>query len=136
MNGLNWRLAEDRPERDNIVVVTGFMPAWWTVEYGITFGAGFHLDAEEHRATLARMEAILHERFGDLPNFFCGDGYAEAWPMERRYGDALIPALFGSEVSFEDASGHPYSPVLALSSEADRANSRRRTSARIRLPGA
>ena len=117
MNGLNWRLAPDDPGRDNIVVVTGFMPAWWTAEYGITFGAEFHQDAAEHRATLARMEAILHERFGDLPNFFCGDSYADAWPMERRYGDALIPALFGSEVSFEDASGHPFAPGLALSAE-------------------
>jgi hypothetical protein len=117
MNGLNWRLAPDDPGRDNIVVVTGFMPAWWTAEYGITFGAGFHLDAAEHRATLVRMEAILRERFGDLPNFFCGDDYATAICMERRYGDALIPALFGGAVSFEDASGHPYALPFHLSAD-------------------
>jgi len=115
MNGLNWRLAPDEPDRDNIVVVTGFMPAWWTQEYGITFGAEFHLNPEVHRATLAQMEAILRERFGDLPNFFCGDDYATAICMERRYGDALIPALFGGAVSFEDASGHPYALPFHLS---------------------
>jgi hypothetical protein len=115
MNGLNWRLAPDDPGRDNIAVVTGFMPSWWTAEYGITFGAEFHLNPEVHRATLARMEAILRQRFGDLPNFFCGDDYARAYCMERRYGDALIPVLFGGAVSFEDASGHPYAPSQRLS---------------------
>jgi hypothetical protein len=115
MNGLNWRLAPDDPDRDDIVIVTGFMPSWWTREYGITFGAEFHLDPEVHRATLARMEAILGRRFGDLPNFFCGDDYGAAYCLERRYGDALIPALFGGAVSFEDASGHPYAPSLRLS---------------------
>jgi hypothetical protein len=120
MNGLNWRLAPDDPGRDNIVVVTGFMPSWWTAEYGITFGAEFHLNPEVHRATLARMESILRQRFGDLPNFFCGDDYARAYCMERRYGDALIPVLFGGAVSFEDASGHPYAPSQRLSAaEAD-----------------
>ena len=114
MNGLNWRLIPEDDSRDNIVIVTGFMPVWWNVEYGITFGRDFHLDLEVHRTTLARMEAILSERFGDLPNFFCGDDYAHAVPAERRYGDALIPALFGSAVSFDDASGHPYSPGLQL----------------------
>jgi hypothetical protein len=115
MNGLNWRLVPDDPKRDNIVVVTGFMPSWWTSECGITFEAQFHLNPEVHRATLARMEAILRQRFGDLPNFFCGDNYASAFCLERRYGDALIPALFGGAVSFEDASGHPYAPPLYLS---------------------
>jgi hypothetical protein len=116
MNGLNWRLVRDNPDRDNIVIVTGFMPSWWTLEYGITFGSDFHLDLEVHRATLARMESILQERFGDLPNFFCGDDYANADPMERRYGDALIPALFGGRVSFDDASGHPFAVCLGLTS--------------------
>ncbi len=82
MNGLNWRLVPDDDGRDNIVVVTGFMPAWWTQQYGITFGAPFHLDVEVHRCTLARMEEILRKRFGDLPNFFCGDDYAHAHPTE------------------------------------------------------
>jgi hypothetical protein len=50
MNGLNWRLVPDDPGRDNIVIVTGFMPSWWTEEYGITFGADFHLDLDVHRA--------------------------------------------------------------------------------------
>jgi len=117
MNGLNWRLVPDDPNRDNIVIVTGFMPSWWTEEYGITFGRDFHLDLEVHRATLARMESILQERFGDLPNFFCGDDYANADPMERRYGDALIPALFDAQVSFDDASGHPFAVGLDLTPE-------------------
>ena len=117
MNGLNWRLVEDDDVRDNIVVVTGFMPAWWEAEYGITFPREFHLDANTHRDTLARMEAILQERFGDLPNFFCGDDYAHSYPVERRYGDALIPAMFGGRVSFDDASGHPYAESPQLSDE-------------------
>jgi hypothetical protein len=117
MNGLNWRLVPDDPERDNIVIVTGFMPSWWTEEYGITFGRDFHLDLHVHRDTLAHMESILHQRFGDLPNFFCGDDYATADPMERRYGDALIPALFGAQVSFDDASGHPFAFSLHLTAE-------------------
>jgi hypothetical protein len=117
MNGLNWRLVPDDPDRDNIVMVTGFMPSWWTEEYGITFGSDFHLDLDVHRATLARMESILGERFGDLPNFDCGDDYANTDPMERRYGDALIPALFDAQVSFDEASGHPYASNLALTVE-------------------
>ena len=104
-------------DRDNIVVVTGFMPAWWGEQYGLTFGREFHSDPEVHRATLSRMEAILHERFGDLPNFYCGDEYANSYPMERRYGDALIPALFGCQVSFEDASGHPFAVPLNLTAD-------------------
>jgi hypothetical protein len=114
MNGLNWRLVSDDDRRDNLIVVTGFMPSWWTTEYDITFGPDFHLDPEVHRSTLARMEAILRERFGDLPNFFCGDNYAEAYTIERRYGDALIPALLGGDVSFDDASGHPHAEGFQL----------------------
>jgi hypothetical protein len=118
MNGLNWRLVSEADgagaTRDDIVVVMGFMPAWWTHEYGITFGRDFNLDPDVHRATLAQMEDILRERFGDMPNFFCGDDYAHAEPMERRFGDALIPALFGSEVWFEGAGGHPYAPEMDL----------------------
>jgi hypothetical protein len=117
MNGLNWRLAPDDPNRDNVVIVTGFMPSWWTEQYGITFGRDFHLDRPVHRATLARMESILQERFGDLPNFFCGDDYAHADPMERRYGDALVPALFDGQVSFDDASGHPFAFSLNLTAD-------------------
>jgi len=117
MNGLNWRLSPDKLDRDNMVIVAGFMPAWWTKEYGITFGSDFHLNAEVHRNTLAEMEAILRERFADLPNFFCGDDYANSYPVERRYGDAFIPALFGSEVVFDDASGHPFAKCLLLSDE-------------------
>jgi hypothetical protein len=117
MNGLNWRLVPDDASRDNIVVVTGFMPAWWTQEYGMTFGAPFHLDVQVHRRTLARMEEILRERFGDLPNFFCGDDYAHAHPVERNYGDALIPALFGAQVGFDDASGHPFACGLNLTAQ-------------------
>ena len=114
MNGLNWRLVPDDPDRDNIVIVTGFTPPWWTEEYGITFRSDFHLDLAVHRATLARMESILQERFGNLPNFFCGDDYANADPMERRYGDALIPALFDAQVSFDNVSGHPFAASLDL----------------------
>jgi len=117
MNGLNWRLAPDNVTKDNIVVVTGFMPAWWKQEYGITFGRDFHLDAGVHHDTMARMESVLRERFGDLPNFFCGDDYENSYPVERRYGDGFIPALFGAEVSFDDASGHPYAASMNLSDE-------------------
>jgi hypothetical protein len=63
------------------------------------------------------METILRERFGDLPNFFCGADYLHADPMERRYGDALIPALFGAQVSFDDASGHPFAFGLNLTAD-------------------
>jgi hypothetical protein len=37
--------------------------------------------------------------------------------MERRFGDALIPALFGCQVSFEDASGHPFAVALNLTDD-------------------
>lgn len=117
MNGLNWRLVIDNPKRDNIIVVTGFMPSWWTGEYEITFGEEFHLDSVVHQKTLVKMGSILKERFGDLPNFFCGDDYLNSYPIERRYGDALIPALFGCNVSFDDASGHPYAVSLNLDDE-------------------
>jgi len=117
MNGCNWRLVPDDPGMDNIIVVTGFMPAWWEAEYGIKFGNYFHLVPDVHRKTLARMEEILEERFGDLQNFYCGDDYDDSYPIERRYGDGFIPALFGSEVCFEDASGHPYAECLYLSDE-------------------
>ncbi len=114
MNGLNWRLVPHGSETGNIAVVTGFMPAWWETEYNITFGTAFHTDSRVHQSTLAAMEDILRERFGDLPNFFCGDDYAHSYPCERRYGDAFIPALFGASVSFEDESGHPYAGCMEL----------------------
>jgi hypothetical protein len=114
MNGLNWRLVPGGPEMNNIIIVTGFMPAWWEAEYGITFGRSFHVDAETHRKTLVRMELILKERFGDLPNFFFGSDYANSYPVERRYGDGFIPALFGADIFFDDASGHPYARPLEL----------------------
>lgn len=105
MNGLNWRLASDEAQRHNIQVVTGFMPAWWTAQYGIEFGEAFHLDAEVHRTTLDQMQSIIEKRF---PWSAAGNDYTGLYAAERRYGDALIPALFGSSVSFDDASGHPY----------------------------
>ncbi len=117
MNGLNWRLTPENPDRSNIIIVTGFNPSWWMKEYGITFGREFHLDAQVHRDTLIRMNFSLQERFGDLPNFFGGEDYKNSYPMERRYGDALIPALFGCEVSFNDASGHPFAAPLNLEDE-------------------
>jgi len=118
MNGLNWTMVPDDPQRDNIVIVTGFMPSWWEKEYGITFRKDFHTNTEVHRATLAKMAAILHERYGYLPNFFFSPfNYEDAYPMERRYGDALLPALFDIEVSFDEVSGHPYTYCLNLTDE-------------------
>jgi hypothetical protein len=117
MNGLNWRLVRTDTVRDNIIVATGFMPEWWQAEYGITFGRDFHLNPIVHRDTLSRMESILSERFGDLPNFFCGDDYANSWPMERRYGDGLMSAIFGGHVAFDDASGHPHPNLMNLGDE-------------------
>lgn len=114
INGLNWRIVPDGSEVGNIAVITGFMPAWWESEYGITFGTEFHENFEMHQQTLAGMEAVVRIRFGDLPNFFCGDDYADACPCERRYGDAFVPALFGSKVDFEDESGHPFAECMKL----------------------
>ena len=70
MNGLNWTLVPDDPERDNVVVVTGFMPSWWEREYGISFRRDFHTNPKTHHATLAKMAALLRERFRDVGNFF------------------------------------------------------------------
>jgi len=113
MNGLNWTLVPNDPKQDNIVIVTGFMPSWWTHEYGITFGKDFHLDAAVHKSTLIKMASILKERFADVPNFFFSPfDYENSYPTERRYGDAFIPAIFGDEVSFDEASGHPYAKTL------------------------
>jgi hypothetical protein len=61
------------------------------------------------------MESILKDRFGELPNFFCGDDYSHAYPCERRFGDGFIPALFGSTINFEDESGHPFAVGMELS---------------------
>ena len=115
MNGLNWRLADLDSDTDNIVVVTGFMPSWWKAEYDICFNEQFHLDSDVHRKTLGKIESHLYKRFGNIPNFYIDDNYIESYPIERRYGDALIPALFGANVSFDDASGHPYAECLHLS---------------------
>jgi len=117
MNGLNWKLAPCNPKRNNITIVTGFMPDWWEEEYGITFRREFHAKPDVHKQTLVRMKEILQERFGRLPNFDYGSNYAESYPTERRYGDALIPALFGAKVSFDEASGHPYAEEMNLSDE-------------------
>ena len=116
-NGLNWTLASGEDDKDNIVVVTGFMPSWWEREYGIRFGSDFHLDPDTHRTTLSKMQSLLEERFGNLPGFLTTTDYAHSFPIERRYGDGLIPALFGASVSFDDASGHPYAECLKLSDE-------------------
>jgi hypothetical protein len=114
MNGLNWRLAAGGAERGNITVVPGFMPAWWAEEYGISFGRAFHLDPDVHRGTVMRMSSILQERFGDVFEFPEGGEYEEAFVCERRYGDGFIPALFGANVNFDDASGHPFAEPLLL----------------------
>ena len=58
MNGLNWTLVPDEPDRDNVVIVTGFMPSWWEAEYGISFREDFHLDADVHRTTLVNPGSI------------------------------------------------------------------------------
>ena len=63
------------------------------------------------------MESILKERYGELPNFFYGDDYENSYPVERRYDDAFLPALFGAYVSFDDASGHPFAVNINLSDE-------------------
>ena len=116
MNGLNWTIVPDDPARDNIVVVTGFFPSWWTQEYGITFGREFHLDADVHRNTLVEMTSILSERFADVPNWFCSPfDYENTYATERRYGDAFIPAILGDEVLFDTASGHPHAEMVNLS---------------------
>jgi hypothetical protein len=115
MNGCNWRIVPDGSETGNISVVTGFMPAWWEAEYGITFGTEFHKNFHVHQDTLTRMESLLKDRFGELPNFFYGDDYARTYPCERRYGDGFIPALFGSTINFEDESGHPFAGSMELS---------------------
>jgi hypothetical protein len=117
VNGLNWRAAPDLPRGFKIPVVIGFMPAWWEKEYGVAFGRDFHLDPAVHRATLIRMEDELRLRFGDIPNLELSGGYRDAWFVERRYGDALVPALFGCGVSFEEASGHPFARCLNLTDE-------------------
>ncbi len=117
MNGLNWRIVPETSETGNIVVVTGFMPAWWEAEYNITFGTDFHTNFRVHQKTLVKMESLLKERFGDLPNFFCGDDYANSYACERRYGDGLVPALFGGKVEFEDESGHPFAVSMDLTDE-------------------
>ena len=121
MNGLNWRMVPDGNEKGNITVVTGFMPAWWEAEYGITFGEEFHLDAKAHQQTLVRMNASLRERFGDLPGFVFGDDYENTYPCERRYGDGFIPSLFDDVVHFDDASGHPFAEFMDLREEQVRA---------------
>ena len=118
MNGLNWKVVPEDSTRDNIVIVTGFMPSWWTQEFGIRFGRDFHQDPQVHKSTLVKMTSVLAERFRDIPNFFHGgDDYVNSFPTERLYGDALIPTLFGSKVSFDDASGHPNSRLLNISDE-------------------
>ena len=114
MNGLNWRLVPDGAESGNIRVVSGFMPAWWEREYGITFGKDFHLDAGVHRQTLLKMNGILEERFGNLPGFMPGSDYSNTYACERRYGDAFIPSLFDATVHFDDASGHPFTELMNL----------------------
>ena len=118
MNGLNWTLVPDDPQRDNVVIVTGFMPSWWEREYGITFRKDFHTKPKTHQATLAKMAALLRERFQDVENFFFSPfDYENSYPVERVYGDALIPAMFDVEVSFDEASGHPYTDCVNLSDE-------------------
>ena len=115
MNGLNWRLVPDEADSNHIKVITGFMPAWWTADYGIEFDEDFHLDSEVHRDTLEKMHLILSERFADLPGFSIGADYAHLYSLERRYGDAFLPALFGCSAFFDDASGHPYAEPSNLS---------------------
>ncbi|MBZ5653448.1 MAG: hypothetical protein LAO18_23555, partial [Acidobacteriia bacterium] len=109
-----WRLVPSDRARNNITVVMGFMPSWWEHEYGIKFGRNFHLDRKFHVDSLVRMEQLLLDRFGDLPDFSHGEDYSGGCAFERMWGDALIPALFGCEVSFDGPSGHPYAYELGL----------------------
>ena len=117
INGLNWRLVLDDPKRDNIIIVAGFMPSWWYKEYEITFGKEYHSNPEVRKITLVKCQRLLKERFGHLPNFFCGYDYQSSYPVERPYGDALIPGLFGCSIIYDTASGHPFAEQLHLADD-------------------
>lgn len=77
-----------------------FMPNWWHRHYGIAFDQSFYLDKETRIANEQRMNAILHQRFGQM-------GLGEVNPQRHPIigskhvaGGFVMPALMGCQIQF------------------------------------
>jgi hypothetical protein len=94
--------------RQFLPIAIVFNPNWWYHTAGISFDEPFYFDAETRIKNDVTMRRTLYERFGDI-------GQGEADPQPRPVigspyvaGGFVIPALFGSEITFApDAAPQP-----------------------------
>jgi hypothetical protein len=98
--------------KKHIPLGVGFYPDWWYKNYGISFGEQYYHDPDYRVDAQAKMQVILHERFGDV-------GLGNPAPSPKpliTYGMVMLPAIFGCEIVFKDEA-LPWAMPLNLSKE-------------------
>ncbi len=88
-----------------------FNPNWWYHAANISFDEPFYFEADTRIKNDVIMRQTLHQRFGDI-------GLGEADPQPRPIvgslhvaGGFVIPALFGSEITFEPNAAPQPNPL-------------------------
>lgn len=85
-------------DMEHIRVSVGFYANWWYKNYGISYGKQYYYDPDYRIEAAMNQQKLLHERFGDL-----GLGNPDPQPNPFvDYGMALVPELFGCEITFFD----------------------------------
>lgn len=96
----------------HIPLGVGFYPDWWHKNYGISFGRQYYYDADYRVDCQEKMQKHLYDRFGDVG---LGSKNPEPKPIIT-FGMAMLPAIFGCEIIFED-DALPWAMPLNLSKE-------------------
>jgi hypothetical protein len=100
---------------DFLPIEVVFNPNWWSHSANISFDKPFYFDANTRIKNDITMRQILHQRFGAI-------GLGEVDPQPRPIigspyvaGGFVIPALFGSEITFApDAAPQPIPLHLSI----------------------
>lgn len=100
-------------QKTHIPLGVGFYPDWWMENYGISFGRDYYYNPDYRVDAQAKIQKALHDRFGDVG---LGNPNPEPRPLIT-FGMAMLPAVFGCEIVFEDGA-LPWAMPLNLSKEA------------------
>lgn len=97
-------------KRDFIPLGVGFYPDWWASNHGITFGEEYYSNPDYRVEAQSKMQKVLYDRFGDVG---LGNPDPEPRPLIT-YGMAMLPAVFGCDIVFEEKA-LPWAMPLNLS---------------------
>ncbi|GAB6171197.1 hypothetical protein JCM15765_06750 [Paradesulfitobacterium aromaticivorans] len=82
----------------HVPVSVGMYANWWWKNYGISYNKQYYYDPDYRIEAQMKQQKILHERFGDV-----GMGNPDPQPNPFiDYGMALLPEMFGCEITFFD----------------------------------